>query len=163
MPPIEVSLKLEVVAGNKIVVPGREPLSDVTSTALLSRMTTVPAMVDVKKALEAIPGSKLEYPLNWSGGGSTSTYRRAYFVLPPHRMGCPCSDYQDWYKVLGDLAEDVIPLEEKYESCEVFGQGFCPSPAFNEEPTPEPDPYLPEGGSPYGYAGVLPPTPPWNR
>jgi hypothetical protein len=86
---VTIANKLEVLLGNVIIVPGCEPVSDFTSTTLAANMTCKTAVIKVEEALEAIPGSTLEFQTN---------PRRLFFVLP---SGPPLAPNQnggtDWY------------------------------------------------------------------
>jgi len=155
-----ISLQLEVIAGNKVLVPGCEPTSALSSTVLSSYLAESGcgnAIVDLQDALEAIPGSFVKLGSNFNRGNM----RQKWFVLPPVDTDCPCAQYPDYYDILRDLANEELPVEEKFDACDVIGMGFCPSPDFNDTPKPPNDPYVPEGSFPAGV-GVLPPVPPWG-
>lgn len=109
--------KLRVLRGNKIIVPGCEPISAFTSTTLAANWTCRASVVDLTAALEAIPGSTIEEFKNTGGYG-----REIYFVLPsgppqsPSMCDNPCaSTVQDWYQVLRDIAEEEIEEQETQE------------------------------------------------
>lgn len=89
---VAIANKLEVLLGNVIVVPGCEPVSDFTSTTLAANMQCNASVIKVEEALEAIPGSTLEFQSN---------PRRLFFVLP---SGPPLAPNQngttDWYALL---------------------------------------------------------------
>ena len=155
-----ISLQLEVIATDKVVVPGCEPTSALSSTTLSSYLAESGcgnALVDLQDALDAIPGSYVKYGINFGRGG----FRQAWFVLPPVDTDCPCAEYSDWYEVLRQLANEEVPLEENYDACDTIGMGYCPSPDFDSIPEPPRSPYKEEGVFPAG-AGVLPPVPPWS-
>lgn len=153
-----ISQQLEILPTGKITIPGCEPSSALSSRKLLSWMKLggcENVIVDVNKALLAIPGSYIKQGIN-SGGG----HRRRWFVMPPMDTNCPCVDRPDYYNILRDIADDQQPSEETYEACNIIGTGMCPSPDFGEPP-PE-DPYREEGMFPQPDAGTLPPVPPWS-
>jgi hypothetical protein len=157
---ITIALQLEVIAQNKVMVPGCEPTSALSSTTLSSYLAESGcgnALVDLQDALEAIPGSWVKYGANFNNGG----YRQKWFVLPEVDTDCPCADYEDWYDILRDLANEEPPLEESYDACDVIGMGYCPSPDFMDIEAPPRDPYQEEKSFPEG-GGVLPPVPPWG-
>jgi hypothetical protein len=155
-----ISMQLEVIAGNKILVPGCEPTSALSSTVLSSYLAESGcgnAIIDLQDALDAIPGSFVKLGFNFNRGNM----RQKWFVLPPVDTDCPCAQYDDFYGILRELANEELPVEEKFDACDVIGQGFCPSPGFDEvvEPCPTTN-YVEEGTFPAGV-GVLPPVPPW--
>jgi len=155
------NLQLEIIpgaGGGKILVPGCEPTTSLSSKALSSYLAKIgcgSALVDVSVALEHIPGSYIKFGINFNRG-----YRQKWFVLPPIGLDCPCEKYEDFYKILKSLANTELPLREDYSMCDINGMGFCPSPDFDTVEPPPASPYQPEGTFPEG-AGVLPPVPPW--
>lgn len=153
-----IHLQLEIRADNKIMVPGCEPSSALSSRTLSAYMTRYgcgAAIVDLDVALAAIPGSYVKYGNNFNIGRSLK-----WFVLPAIDISCPCNKYPDYYRILKDIATIELPEESSYDSCNVNSMGHCPSPDFRTIPEPPPSPYRPEGYFPSG-AGVLPPAPPW--
>jgi hypothetical protein len=155
-----ISHQLEVIANNKVMVPGCEPTSALSSTTLSSYLAESGcgnALVDLEDALEAIPGSFVKLGANFNRGG----FRQKWLVLPPIDTDCPCDEYPDYYDILRSLASEELPVEEDFDSCDVIGQGFCPSPDFKDIEPPPTDPYQEEGTFP-GDVGVLPPVPPWG-
>jgi hypothetical protein len=152
--------QLDVIAGNRVQVPGCEPTSALSSTALSSYLAESGcgnALVDLQDALDTIPGSYVKYGSNYNRGG----FRQQWLVLPPIDVDCPCAEYDDYYAILRELANDETPEAENYDACDVIGQGFCPSPDFDEILPPPKSPYQEEKTFPAG-AGVLPPVPPWG-
>lgn len=103
---INIQNKLEVLAGNKILVPGCEPTSAFTSTTLAENRDCKASVIDLADALEAVPGSTVIY---------MSNPRRKFFVLPngpPPSPDCcrpnPCSCVgEDWYQKLRDVGEEI--------------------------------------------------------
>jgi len=95
---VQIANKLEVLLGNVVLVPGCEPISDLTSTTLAANMHCLASVVAVRDALEAIPGSTLEFQSN---------PRRLFFVLPsgpPPTPGCGvCVDQPDYYAILRSI------------------------------------------------------------
>lgn len=155
-----IAWQLEVLPGNKILVPGYEPTSAMSSRALsahLAKEGVGTPLVDVEDALLAIPGSFLKYGINYNRGG----YRQSWYVLPPMKPDCPCEPYPDYYQILKDLAKTELPIEEKYDNCDINGMGYCPHPDFKLVEPPPQSPYKPEGAFPAG-GGVLPPLPAWQ-
>lgn len=157
---INISLKLEIIANNKVMVPGNEPIGDVTSLALAYQWQDRPPLADVSKILAAIPGSRIEFGDNWSG--TNFGVRRKWLVLPPWDQECPCSERPDYYKIIRSVASNDEEEYEKFDFCDTVDQGFCPSPGWGEEPAPTPSPYRQEGDGIVDDAGLLPPVPPWS-
>jgi len=160
VPPLTIGVQwqLEVIPSNKIMVPGCEPTSALSSTKLSSWMAESGCknvLVNVDDALAAIPGSYLKYGSNWGRGNM----RQKWFVLPPVSTDCPCSEYPDYYRMLREIASEEAPVEDVYDACNVNGMGYCPSGDFVDPPPT--DPYVEEGTFP-GDVGILPPLPPWG-
>jgi hypothetical protein len=155
---IDVLLKLEVKGNNKVLVPGCEPTSSLSSKTLSAYMAKGQgcknALVDLKLALAAIPGSKIEYGFNYN------KTRAKWFVLPPIVSGCPCDTYTDYYDILRNLPGSEIPIEEEFDKCDLIGMGYCPSPDFDSVEPPPSSTYHQEGSFPT-VGGILPPIPPW--
>jgi hypothetical protein len=155
-----IALQLQIMPNNKILVPGLEPSSNLSSNTLgafLAREGVKSALVDVKAALAAIPGSSVKYGANFNQGG----FRQKWFVLPPFKPGCPCVSQIDYYKILKSLATEDLPEVEDYSACDINGMGYCPHPDFKLAEPPPVDPYQPEGSFPV-EGGVLPPVPEWG-
>lgn len=155
-----IAWQLEVMPGNKILVPGYEPSSALSSRTLgayLARQGVSNPLVNLSAALAAIPGSFVKMGANFNRGG----FRQKWFVLPPLRPNCPCQRHEDYYKILKDLATDELPVDEKFDTCDINGMGYCPHPDFQLSEPPEPDFYKPEGSFP-AEGGVLPPLPAWS-
>lgn len=154
---INIQWQLEVLPSGKLLVPGCEPTSALSSAKLSSWMAKAGCknvMVSVQDALAAIPGSYLKYGTHFGRGNM----RQTWFVMPPIDPDCPCTQYPDYYRILRELASEEAPVEEVYDACNISGMGYCPSGDFVEPPPP--DPYKEEGTLPAGV-GILPPIPPW--
>lgn len=161
VPYIQIALQLEVIPQNKVMVPGCEPTSALSSTALSSWLAESGcgnALVNLDDALEAIPGSYVKVGFNFGVGNM----RQKWFVLPAMDTDCPCDTYDDYYQILRDLAGEEDEETESYDTCDVVGMGYCPSPDFDQAVQPPSDPYKEEGEFP-ADVGVLPPIPPWGR
>ena len=155
-----IALQLEVLATNKIIVPGCEPTSALSSNKLsswLAEQNCGSALVDLDDALEAIPGSWVKWGNNFGRGN----IRQRWYVLPASDTDCPCASKFDYYSILRDLAGEELPVEESFDTCDVIGMGYCPSPDFEDVKAPPKSPYKEEGVFPAGV-GVLPPLPPWS-
>lgn len=155
----EYSYQLEVKGRNKILVPGCEPTSALTSRTLSAYMAAGKgcknALVDLNTALQAIPGSYVKYGINFNKG-----VRQKWYVLPPIPINCPCDQYPNYYEMLRNLPGTELPIEEEYDKCDTIGMGYCPSPDFQYAEAPPVDPYQSEGSFTNG-GGVLGPVPPW--
>lgn len=102
---IRIANKIEVIRGNKILVPGCEPTSAFSSPTLAENRECKAAVVDLADALAAVPGSTVIYMRN---------PRKKYFVLPngpaedPSVCNDPCrKSVQDWYQLLRDIGDEV--------------------------------------------------------
>lgn len=156
-----ITYQLEILGNNKIIIPGCEPSSSITSKTLnayLALHCCGSATIDLSVALAVIPGSYIKFGVNYNKRG----IRQRWFVLPPITPECPCKSYDDYYKILKDSAVVDYPIEDKYDSCNTLDMGYCPHPDFKLEKAPEQNPYQPEGSFPIG-GGVLPPIPPWMQ
>lgn len=115
---INIALRLEIKANNKIVIPGCEPSSAISSPTLAAGLNCPNPLVDLDAALKAIPGSWVEYGLN-SGMGRCMKW----YVLPSRDATCPCSPSTDYYQILRDLAVEDETVEEV--TCDMLDIGFC--------------------------------------
>lgn len=99
---ITIRNKLEVLLGNKILVPGCEPTSAFTSPTLAENRECGASVVDLASALEAIPGSTI---------ASLRNPRRLFFILPEGpstRFGCTDTKcVEDYYQILRDLGQPL--------------------------------------------------------
>lgn len=99
----EIRNKIEVLPGNKVLVPGCEPTSAFTSPTLAENRDCKASVVDLADALEAVPGSTVIY---------MSNPRKKFFVLPSGPPPSPetCSgrcDVEDWYQLLRDIGDSI--------------------------------------------------------
>lgn len=154
-----INLQLEVKGINKVLVPGCEPTSSLSSRTLSAYMAAGKgcknALVDLNEALAAIPGSYVKYGMNFCKG-----IRQKWFVLPPITLECPCGPKVDYYEILRNLPGGETPIEEEFDRCDTIGMGYCPSPDFDQAKAPPTSTYHPEGSFPV-VGGLLPPVPPW--
>ena len=159
---IRLELRLDILPNNTIVIPGCEPLTDVSNT-LAQRWKCPHVYVELRDVLKAIPEARVEDGSNWGVG-----YRKKWLVLPSHNFTC-CTSYPDWYGVLRSLGSEDEPIIEDNKGCGVIGQGFCPSPGFDRPEKPliygqQQDPYLREGETPFGVGVTLGDwVPPWQE
>ena len=155
-----ISLQLNIIPGNKIIVPGCEPSSNLSSLTLgvfMAKGGCGSALVDLNLARNAIPGSFVKYGNNYNQSG----VRQKWFVLPATRPGCPCDQNIDYYGILKSLATDNIPETESFDKCDINGMGYCPHPDFKLAEPPPISPYIGEGSFPV-EGGILPPVPSWQ-
>jgi hypothetical protein len=93
--------RLQILHGNKILVPGCEPTSAFSSTTLAENRDCKTTIVDLADALEAIPEATI---VSWRNPLTR------FFVLPdgpPPAMGdCDCKQ-TDWYQILRDIGVEV--------------------------------------------------------
>ena len=121
--------KLQILPSNKVLVPGCEPTSTVTSTQMAVEMREADvcngALADLDAVLEAIPDAKVILLENF--GGPT----HKLLQLPDIHLTCPCTSYEDYYAIIREVAGDVTEddLDDIIDaSCGVLSQGFCRGP-----------------------------------
>jgi hypothetical protein len=103
MRPIFYQNWLIIQPNNKIMVPGCEPESAISVPTLMSQMRqggfcTGGCLVDLQDALDAIPGSRVEFLNNFN------IYSHSIFRFPPTNLDCPCATMDDYYNILRGLA-----------------------------------------------------------
>ena len=144
---IIIGFKLEILPNNKIMVPGCEPSSAITSDTLARYKRCSDVFITLADALIALPGSYVVLGHNWGEGNR----RQKWLVLPDIKLGCNdkganlCNPYDDFYEILRLNASSDETVTTSYDHCDVVGQGYCPSPDFAATPKPLTDPYVPEG------------------
>ncbi len=159
MTTIRIERKLEVLGNNKLLVPGCEPTSAISSVTLMAYQkregTCKNAVVSLQDALDAIPGSYIIFGINFN------VPRKRWFVLPAFDPSdCPCTAETDWYGVLRSLAQEEAPVTDNFDACNLIGMGYCPSPDFKTE-KPGDFGRAPDGGAPVdsyveeGHNGLL--------
>jgi hypothetical protein len=99
---ITVKNKLEILPGNVISVPGCEPISSLTSTALARNLHCNASVIPVQEVLRLIPGSRIVQVMTPRGQQGTGT---GIFVElpegpPPYGNVCPPCCLPDWYAIL---------------------------------------------------------------
>jgi hypothetical protein len=124
---ISIANKLEILAGNVILVPGCEPTSAFTSTTLDANRKCKTSVIAVHEALEVIPGATLEFLRN---------PMKLFFVLPagpPPTPGCnSCSFLEDYYQMLRDAGtESCLPKTIKEINIYDDDKDKCPADPFN--------------------------------
>lgn len=122
---ILVKNKLEVRASNVLSVPGCEPVSSLTGTALLRDLHCKAAIIPVEDALRLIPGSRLVRTMIPAGNTTTGLF----FELPsgPPPNGNECNNCGvDYYKILRENAR--VPDAEEAQvpaPCAGFNYTGC--------------------------------------
>jgi len=128
MSTVQIEYRLNILPGDhggRILIPGCEPASTLTSTRMMSEMREAGlctcAIANVDDVLEAIPGSRIEYLLNSELSGKI-------LVLPAWDQTCPCTGKQDYYQILRDLCQEVDEEElQELVGCDSFPATICSS------------------------------------
>lgn len=137
MSDIQIRGRIEVMPGNKLMVPGCEPVSALTSTSLDENRVCTTTVVDLADALAVIPGSTVE---------QTRNPRRKWFVLPsgpgPNPSMCDtpipcrckkvccceksnsCQAVPDWYAALRSIGQKTKIVQEDKPIDPCSGSGF---------------------------------------
>lgn len=144
MSTIRIHRGLEILPGNKVLVPGCEPSSAFTSATLYAQQVAQGlcqnSIVDLAVVLDAIPGARVEF------GSNFNAPRQRWLILPPFDpSACPCVGETDWYGVIRSLASPDDTVTENFDACNSVGMGYCPSPGWQDTPAPDADPYFGEG------------------
>jgi hypothetical protein len=109
--------RLEILRGNKILVPGCEPTSAFSSPTLAENRDCKMTVVDLADALEAIPEATV---ISWRNPMTR------FFVLPdgpPPAMGdCDCKR-TDWYQILRDIGTETEAPDDQKCSQPYFSSG----------------------------------------
>ena len=123
---ITVANKIKINEANRILIPGTEPISELTSFWLAKNMHYTTSEICVKDALRLIPGSHIEInPFD-------PTMR--WFVLPdgpPPNYACPCHWDGDWYAYLREAVTEESakkPVDPPRCNAEGFNFGWCSLP-----------------------------------
>lgn len=124
---ISIANKLEVIPGGVIQVPGCEPVSSLTGTALLRDMHCNASIIPVSDVLRLIPGSKLVWVMRPSGTTSTGWFVQLPEGPPTQGNDCPGHCIADYYAILKANAR-VLSQEESEEAagpCAGFNYSGC--------------------------------------
>ena len=112
--------------GNKILVPGCEPTSTITSTTLSAEMQEQglcnSAIAELSDVLEAIPEARVARLDNFGFNAGSKI-----LILPPHTISCPCGSEDDWYQIIKNISRPATEDEvlEIAANCNTLDQGFC--------------------------------------
>lgn len=96
--------KFEIMPGGVIQVPGCEPVSSLTGTALLKNLNCNASIIPVEDVLRLIPGSRIVRTLLPAGQVGTGKFLELPSGPPPNGNVCPCRNMIDFYKILKDNA-----------------------------------------------------------
>lgn len=122
-----------LVIGNKVKVPGFEPLSEQTTNNLSLALQGASTFIDLDKALELIPGSRVIIVHN-AGPTSGSFGHDKWYEIPagppPDGGKCPKNYVRDVYKILQDavrasLERDSYTLADECNDFGNFGANDC--------------------------------------
>jgi len=123
--------KLEVIGAGiegVIRVPGCEPTTALSSTALLANVDCPASTVPVRDVLDGIPGSSLVRILNF---GDVAKYFLILPEGPPPGAECPSTCIPDYYQLIRDIAAQQVTEQEEpgdlNADCQSFSYGYCPS------------------------------------
>lgn len=100
---IEIRNKLEILNGNKLLVPGCEPTSAFSSPTLAENRDCKASIVDLADAIQVLPGAKI---VSWKNP------LRRFLVLPdgpppgPDKCSGNCVR-TDWYALLREIGRPV--------------------------------------------------------
>ena len=108
---IKIQNRLEILRGQKILVPGCEPTSSFSSPSLAENRDCKVTVVDLADAIAAIPDATI---VSWGNP------RTRFFVLPdgppPSPDNCKdCNVRTDWYQLLRDIGE-VIEVDNVFNN-----------------------------------------------
>jgi len=156
---VEISFQLPVIPDNKVLIPGCEPTSNLTSNKLSSWLAQngciEGGLLDLDEITNNIEGVYIKFGDNFGVGNM----KQKWVVFPPHEVACPCSPYTDWYQELRNLASIKEAQQRPTDDCGPVDMGYC-TVDFDDYERPPASPYREEGVFPAGV-GVLPPLPPW--
>lgn len=138
--PLIIKNKLQVI-GNKVRVPGFEPLSEQTTNSLSIALQGASTYIDLDEALRLVPGSKVI--ITYNGGPTAGSFGHdTWFELPsgppPNGNSCPSNCIRDYYKILQDAARlSLTPLEDPTITQECndlnrFGSSSCDYDEFEQ-------------------------------
>ena len=152
---IYIANRLEVVGADMVLVPGCEPTSALTSYTLLMYQTCKAAMVHLHDALQAIPGSWVDWQIN---NGQSNGSRKKWFVLPRVYQTCPKTPHPDFYAILRGIAvNNTTEDDDLTKRCGSLPQGF-PVKDWDKQLPPPVQPYVPEGSlSPWDLGSAIGP------
>lgn len=128
---ITVQNKLEILAGNVILVPGCEPISSLTAIALARElaMHCHASVIPVADVLRLIPGSRIVQVMRPRGQPGSGT--GLFIELPsgPSHDGntCPENCVPDWYAILRENASVPQSDDEPKDlgACAGFNYDGC--------------------------------------
>lgn len=146
---ITIKNKLEIKAGQKVQIPGCEPISSLTSLEL-AREISCPcgSLIDVKDVLRLVPGSKVVRVFDLAGVIGTGYFIELPNGPPPDGNDCPNGCFPDWYKIMKGACAPPVPESPdcagfNFSGCEIeFDPSLHPRDP-NKRPNSKPlDPLL---------------------
>lgn len=123
---ISIQNKLMIYPGNKLMVPGCEPLSEFTSVTLAQNMQCNNSFVDLEDVLDAIPGATVITTM-LPGTTAPTGFTGRYLVLPdgpPTKYGCNDCSATDWYQVMRNIPRASSGSTPKAQ-CDAFSWSGC--------------------------------------
>jgi len=135
--PIVIKNRLLVI-GNRVRVPGFEPLSEQTTNNLSLALQGANTFIDLDIALDLIPGSRVVVTHN--GGPTAGSFGfDKWFEIPsgppPNGNQCPNNCIRDSYKILQDYARSSLSSLQQstlVQECNKLGEfGQCDFDEFD--------------------------------
>lgn len=120
-----------LILGNRVAVPGFEPLSEQTTNNLSLALQGANAYIPLDIALKLIPGAKIIVAHN--GGPTAGSFGFDKWLElpsgpPPNGNECPNNCIKDYYKILQDYARASLSQigSTVSQECDEFSDfGFC--------------------------------------
>jgi hypothetical protein len=113
-----------LVIGNRVKVPGFEPLSEQTTNNLSMALQGANTFIPLDVALKLIPGSRVVVVSPTVTAGSFGHDK--YFELPegppPDGMVCPENNVLDSYKILQDYARSALEKDQFGCDCTIIDE-----------------------------------------
>lgn len=144
---ISISRKL-LIQGNKVLLPGCEPESGITSTILALNRSCCSSHIDLDVALAAIPGSYIE------NKPYVKNQKDRWLVLPPIIQNCDCGEVIDYFRLLREAACNQDQSEYETNCGPKIDMGYCPPKEFDYYPIPPVSPYVDEGQYYHGINNI---------
>lgn len=126
MDTIKLEFRISIMRGDRILVPGCEPTSVLTSTTMAREMredeVCAGSIVDLADVLEAIPEATIERIPNGGYSGNMKV-----LVLPAFDTDCPCTPRTDYYQILRNIGREATEeeIDELTSGCSGFSVNLC--------------------------------------
>jgi len=118
---IEIANKMEIREGGTILVPGLEPVSELTSPVFAQNLPKGPSEISATQAMRLIPGSYILV--------NTFTPSKRFLVLPsgppPYGNDCPRQRCDDWYALLRQATTPTTTVSPLQCNSAAFDFSFC--------------------------------------